>query len=139
MAKSIKLLFIIVLCVGVLCGCAPHKNTSDELVFNDDGSLIDPELERTYAFPDLATFTGYNVKYNQAEAGLALELWDKKDWRLKGDIFFTTNTVGLNWSKKWTSIFEISTGVGVGYTFDPKDDEDDPGIGIIIDILIIQF
>ena len=113
---------------------------------NDDGGHWTEEGEwvpdnktiaRTYAMPDMSAGLMYDLK--RVRPNLAVELFDKRTCAM--DIVGAEDFLGVGLSKRWTSIFEIKTGIGVGWDFERGwgKDEGEAGVNFFIHFLIIKF
>jgi len=107
--------------------------------YNEHGEWIpdNKTIARTYKMPDMSA--GLNGDLHRIRPVLAVELIDYRTGCL--DIIGGEDMLGLCISKRWTSIFEIKTGVTVFYDFDRgwRKDPDHPGINLGLSFLIIKF
>ncbi len=112
----------------------PH---SEHPGYDEDGNLIvDPEIRWTYHMPDIHAGFTYDFKFRRARPVIGLELCEFKAplirWNQIG-VFGGEDLVGVHLSHRWTSIFEVSTGVWYGY----DTSEQQPTFGVAL--LIIKF
>ena len=118
----------------------PAKNKKDAGGhWTEEGEWVpdDKTIARTYKFPDVSAGFMYDLK--RVRPNLAVELFDKKTVAM--DIVGAEDFLGVSISKRWTSIFEIKTGIGAGWDFERGwgKDEGDPGVNFFIHFLIIKF
>jgi hypothetical protein len=100
----------------------PGKPSADNPQYDDDGNLIvAPEVVRTYKVPDLHTGLLWDVTEDKLRAALEVEIFELKVPKLRYlpvGIVGAEQYLGLHISKRWTSIYEIETGVFFGRDFD---------------------
>jgi hypothetical protein len=94
-------------------------------------------VARTYRVPDMSAGLMYDLK--RVRPNLAVELLDKKT--LCVDLVGAEDFLGVGISKRWTSIFEIKTGIGAGWDFERGwgKDEGEAGVNFFVHFLIIKF
>lgn len=96
--------------------------------FNDDDEWIpdNEDIASTYKIPDLGTGFIFDVNSLSVSPSLQIELVEFDSHipyinTLKVDFGVAYNRTFFYLGKLWTSIFEISTGVYVGWNFDDFD------------------
>lgn len=118
---------------------APTKKKDPGGHYNEEGEWIpdNKTIARTYKIPDLSAGFMYDTK--RLRPCLAVELFDKRTCAM--DIVGAEDFIGLSISKRWTSIFEIKTGIGAGWDFERGWDHDDgeAGWNFFVHVLIIKF
>lgn len=102
----------------------PGKPSKDNPEYDNDGNLIvSPEVARTYKIPDLHTGLGYDFTEDKLRALLEVELFELKVPKLRYlsvGVLGAEQFLGVHLSKRWTSIFEVESGIFCGYDFDTK-------------------
>lgn len=113
---------------------APYigKENPETPGYDADGNKIPPpEVLATYAFPDITAGIHASIGGNhRITPTVGVELFEAKIWKARwfsGQIFAGSNVVGFGFYKRWTSIFEVTTGPFIGY--DTEDNDTVWGIG----------
>ena len=93
--------------------------------YDSDGNLlVSTEIENTYRFPDIHAGVTYDVEFGRVRPVLEVELLEFKApyvrWNQVG-ILVGEDLIGAHLSHRWTSIYEVSTGVWVGYDTNEHD------------------
>jgi len=115
------------LIVFILCSCS----TTRKKEFTEDGRYIpsSPEIERTYSFPDVGSGYVYDAKHNEFGPTIQIELLDKDLPYVRAmtlEVGASQNTGMIVLNKRWTSIWEVKSGLWYGWQF--KDHE--PAFGV---------
>ena len=104
---------------------APGKPSKENPDYDDDGNLIvSPEVVNTYKIPDLHSGFGYDFKADKFRAFLEMEVCEFKVPKfryLPVGFLAAEQFVGVHLSKRWSSIFEIESGVFVGKDFETNE------------------
>lgn len=107
--------------------------------YTDEGEWIpdNKTIARTYKMPDMSAGLMYDVK--RIRPSLAVEVFDYRTCSM--DVVGSEDFIGVGLSKRWTSIFEIKTGIGVGWDFERGwgNDEGDAGWNFFVQFLMIKF
>jgi hypothetical protein len=104
----------------------PGKASKDNPEYDDSGNLIvDPEVYRAYKIPDLHSGVGVDLSGDfNIRALIEVELAEfrvpKAGWFSTG-ILAGEQFLGWHVSKEWIRVFEIETGMYVGYDFETDD------------------
>ena len=112
----------------------PGKPSADNPDYDADGNLIvNPEIVRSYKIPDIHAGFSYDFTEDKLRSLLEVELFELKVPKLRYlpvGITAAEQYLGMHISKRWTSIFEIETGLFLGRDFDT--DRNTWGIGGLI-------
>lgn len=115
----------------------PGEPSAENPEYDEDGNLIVPkEISRTYQWPDMHTGMGYDIKAGKLRNLLETEIFEMhfpRTGRWAGGVVGGESYIGGHFSKQWTSIIEIESGVFAGRDF--EDDEWTYGI----EAFIIKF
>jgi hypothetical protein len=100
----------------------PGKPSADNAAYDDDGNLIvAPEVVNTYKIPDLHAGIAYDFTADKIRTLLEVEVLEIKVPRLRWlstGVVASNQYLGVHLSKRWTSIFEVETGIILGHDFD---------------------
>ena len=113
------------------------KPSAENPDYDDDGNLIvSPEVMNTYRFPDLHAGMTYDIEFGRARPVLECEVLEFKApgirWNSVG-VIGGEDLIGLHLSHRWTSVYEVCT--GVFYAYDTN--EASPTFGVLF--LIMKF
>ena len=100
----------------------PGAPSEDNPEYDADGNLIvAPEIARTYSIPDMHAGIMYDFTEDKVRSLLEVELFEFKAPRLRWwsvGVDAAEGYLGAHISKRWTSIFEVETGLFVGRDFE---------------------
>lgn len=100
----------------------PGKPSADNPEYDDEGNLIvSSEVVNTHKIPDLHTGFLWDIEEDKLRASLEVEVFELQVPRLgylPVGIVGAEQYLGLHLSKRWTSIFEVETGVFFGRDFE---------------------
>jgi len=112
----------------------PGKPSADHPEYDNDGNLIvSPEVVRSYRIPDIHVGAFWDVTEDKLRSVLEVEVFELKVPRFNHfpvGIVAAEQYLGIHISKRWTSVFEIETGIAVGRDFD--SDKNTVGLGALI-------
>jgi len=104
---------------------APGKPSADNPNYDDEGNpIVSPEVARTYSAPDLHTGLLFDVKEKKVRAALEVEVFELKVPKLRYMPFGVLGAeqfLGVHLSKRWSSIFEIESGIFCGEDFNTHE------------------
>ena len=163
-----KILLFLALLLFIVANCMYCKADTDPVALtikskgkwlNDVWVPEDKTIVATYKIPDISSGLTFDFKYKRVRPVLALELYDGKvpilpklDFKIfkkkiktigkkvnmKIDFFVGEDFTGIIFSKRWTSLFEISTGIFVAYDW-AGNNKKDRGITTGVNFLIIKY
>lgn len=116
---------------GVATPGAPGDDHPD---YDEDGNLIvNPEIVRTYQIPDIHAGAIWDITEDKLRSVMEVEIFELKVPVLRHlpvGIVAGEQYLGGHISKRWTSVFEVETGLFWGRDFDT--DTNTVGVGALI-------
>lgn len=113
---------------------APGEPSEDHPEYDEDGNLIvSPEIVRTYRIPDIHAGLMYDLSEDKLRSLLEVEVFELKVPKLRYlpvGVTAAEQYLGVHISKRWTSVFEIETGIFLGHDF--EKDRNTWGLGGLI-------
>lgn len=111
-----RILLVVSMCL-LLMGCASLQ----EGTVNENGDYVPAEagVETVFSFPEIGT--GIIASDELVSAVLTAEIIDKEIPLVKSvtvDTYFGGNMIGVIVAKRWTTIFELKTGIFLGWDID---------------------